>query len=111
MKEKGGFVYIVANWDGHVIYTGVTNDLQRRMFEHKEKKVQGFTKKYNVTSLVYYEQFGDIEMAITREKEIKGWRREKKDRLIEAGNPEWKDLSEGWFEDSSHTFGMTGRSA
>jgi putative endonuclease len=90
---KGGFVYILASKSG-VLYTGVTNDLARRMVEHRLKMVEGFTKVYNVTSLVHYESFGDIRAAIAREKRIKGWLRIKKIALIESHNPAWRDLSE-----------------
>ena len=72
----------------------MTNDLQRRIFEHKEKQVKGFTEKYNVHKLVYFEQTSDVETALNREKEIKKWRREKKDKLVEDTNPSWRDLSE-----------------
>lgn len=100
-REKGGFVYVMSNWTGDVIYTGITNSLERRVWEHKNKAASGFTAKYNLSKLVFYEEFGDIESAIFREKEIKKWRREKKNKIIEAMNPEWEDLSEGWYEDSS----------
>jgi putative endonuclease len=76
-----------------VLYTGVTNDLQRRVYEHKNKLVKGFTKKYNVIKLVFYEVCNDIESAILREKQIKGWLRTKKIALVESMNPEWRDLS------------------
>ena len=76
------------------MYVGVTNDLQRRIYEHREKNVKGFTEKYNIKKLVYYEQTSDIEVALNREKEIKKWRREKKDRLVEKINPSWRDLSD-----------------
>ena len=76
-----------------MIYTGMTNDLARRVNEHKEKRYDGFTKRYNIHQLVYYEEFQDAKKAIAREKEIKGWRREKKVALIENANPAWKDLS------------------
>jgi putative endonuclease len=75
------------------LYTGVTNDLERRIFEHKQKMVKGFTKKYNITKLVYYEETCDIDSAIEREKQIKGWLRSKKIGLIESINPEWDDLA------------------
>ena len=77
-----------------VLYTGVTNDLKRRVYEHKQKLVDGFTKKYNVVKLVYYEVFKTIESAIKREKQIKRWRREWKTKLIEKVNPEWEDLGD-----------------
>jgi putative endonuclease len=79
------------------LYTGVTNDLMRRVYEHKNKMIDGFTKKYNITKLVYYEETDDVQAAIAREKQIKGWLRKKKMALIESVNPEWKDLSEGWY--------------
>ena len=77
-------------------YVGVTNDIGRRLQEHKEKLVPGFSAKYNVTRLVYLEVFGNPRDAIAREKEIKGWRRSKKVALIEEKNPSWKDLSADW---------------
>jgi len=76
------------------MYVGVTNDLERRVMEHKSKLIKGFTKKYNVSKLVYYEQTSSIEAAVTREKEIKKWRREKKNALVETINPNWDDLFE-----------------
>jgi len=78
------------------LYTGVTNDLERRVYEHKQKLVPGFTSKYNITRLVYFETTEDIRAAIEREKQIKGWLRSKKVALIESENPEWRDLSVGW---------------
>ena len=90
------YVYIMTNWSD-TLYTGVTNDLQRRVYEHKQKLLDGFTKKYSIDMLVYYEDTDDVEAAIRREKQIKGWRRSKKTELIEAMNPQWRDLSEGWF--------------
>jgi len=86
-------VYILANASG-VLYTGVTNFLERRVRQHKTKREEGFTKKYEVTRLVYYEAFGQIKAAIRREKQIKSWRREKKLELIRRMNPEMRDLSE-----------------
>ena len=90
---KQFYVYIMSS-RSHVIYVGMTNDLQRRVYQHKQKLVEGFTQKYNVTMLVYYETTSDVRAAIAREKQIKGWRREKKIELIESANPKWKDLSE-----------------
>jgi putative endonuclease len=78
------------------LYTGVTNDLQRRVYEHKQKLVPGFTAKYNITKLVYYEVTADVNSAIAREKQIKGWLRVKKINLIESNNPNWLDLAEDW---------------
>ena len=80
------------------LYTGVTNDLERRVYQHKQKLVPGFTTKYNITQLVYFEATQDVRAAIAREKQIKGWLRTRKIALIEAANPEWKDLSIGWHE-------------
>ena len=94
--EKLYYVYLLTNWNNKVIYVGITNDLRRRLFEHKSKLVKGFTEKYNIYKLIYYESTSDVESAIGREKEIKKWRREKKNKLVETTNPEWKDLSIGW---------------
>ncbi|MDO8636502.1 MAG: GIY-YIG nuclease family protein [Dehalococcoidia bacterium] len=91
------YVYIMSNVS-RTLYIGVTNDLERRVYEHKQKLTEGFTKKYNVTMLVYFEETNDVNAAIDREKELKGWRRKRKIALIESMNPEWKDLSSGWFE-------------
>jgi len=92
------YVYIMTN-KSRTLYTGITNNLERRVYEHKNKLIEGFTKKYNITKLVYYEISNDVEAAIAREKQIKGWLRRKKIALIESVNPQWKDLSEGWFRD------------
>ena len=89
-------VYIMTN-KSRTLYTGVTNDLMRRVYEHKNKLIKGFTSKYNIQCLVYYETTSSIDSAIAREKQIKGWLRAKKIALIESINPEWKDLSEEWF--------------
>ena len=94
------YVYILANWNNKVIYTGITNNLERRVYEHKNKLIEGFTKKYNFKKLVYFDSTSDIRAAIEREKQIKGWTREKKNELIEAMNPQWEDLSNKWFESS-----------
>lgn len=88
------FVYIVTNKSNNVLYTGVTNNLQRRVYEHKNKLIEGFTSKYNLTRLVYCEEFYDANGAINVEKKIKGWLRSKKIKLIESLNPQWKDLAE-----------------
>ena len=79
------------------MYVGITNDLERRIYEHKEKFVKGFTEKYNANKLVYYEQTSDVTEALNREKEIKKWRREKKNRLVVNSNPSWRDLSQDFF--------------
>ena len=85
------FVYIMTNASG-TLYTGVTNNLVRRVYEHKHKLVPGFTNKYNITQLVYYEECGDVLAAIAREKQIKGWVRVKKIALVESFNLDWQDL-------------------
>ena len=90
--KKQYFVYIMTNRNNTTLYTGITNDLKRRVYEHKEKLVGGFTKKYNINKLVYYEVFDDPENAILREKQIKGGSRYKKIRLINSLNEEWRDL-------------------
>jgi len=92
MIAKTYFVYIMTN-KSRTLYTGVTNDLVRRVYEHRHKLVPGFTAKYNITQLVYYEATESILAAIAREKQIKGWLRAKKIALIESQNPGWKDLS------------------
>jgi putative endonuclease len=90
------YVYILTNWNGKVLYIGITSDLERRIYEHKNGLIKGFTSKYYVNRLVYFEQTTDVNAAITREKQLKGWTREKKNRLVESVNPEWKDLSLEW---------------
>ena len=90
------YVYILTNWKGNVMYIGVTNDLERRLYEHKHELVEGFTKRYHVHKLVYYEETSDVRAAIEREKKLKNWARAKKNALVETMNPTWKDLSEGW---------------
>jgi len=97
LKEKQYFVYIMSNQDHTVLYTGVTNDIQRRVIEHKTGKGGVFTSKYKIYALVYYEVGNDITMAITREKQIKGGSRQKKIELINSINPEWEDLYEKYF--------------
>ena len=95
MKEY--FVYIMTN-KSRTLYTGVTGDLKKRVYQHKNKLVEGFTRKYNLRVLVYYEITSNIHAALAREKQIKGWLRKRKIELIESMNPEWRDLSEGWYE-------------
>ncbi len=89
---------MMTNRNRGVLYTGVTNDLERRVSEHKNGTVRGFTKEYKLDRLVYYENYGDIRDAITREKEIKGWRREKKNDLVRTINPTWEDLGHKLFK-------------
>jgi putative endonuclease len=90
------WVYILAS-RSRVLYVGVTNDLVRRVNEHRQSLIPGFTEKYRVSRLVYFEQFGDIRDAIAREKQLKGWVRARKLELIEGRNPTWADLAEHWF--------------
>ena len=95
MDQQGMyFVYILTNWNHKVMYIGVTNNLHKRMYQHKSKLIEGFTKKYNVNKLVYYEATEDIRSAIEREKQLKGWIRTKKNSLVTTINPEWKDLGD-----------------
>ena len=86
------YVYITTNWNHTILYIGVTNDLKRRIFEHRSKLVEGFTQKFNVNKLVYYEHFSKIDDAIKREKNLKRWKREWVIELITKMNPEWRDL-------------------
>ena len=96
--ERQYFIYIMAN-TGRVLYIGTTSDLERRVYEHKHKLVPGFTSKYNITRLVYFEETNDIQVALAREKQLKGWVRQKKIALIESANPKWMDLSAAWSKD------------
>ena len=96
--SKEYYVYIMTN-KSRTLYTGMTNNLMRRVHEHKHKLVPGFTSKYNIQYLVYYEATPDVHTAIAREKQIKGWLRAKKIALINSINPQWKDLSEEWYVD------------
>jgi putative endonuclease len=93
--QKTFFVYLLAS-KSRRLYVGVTSNLERRLFEHKQKLIDGFTESYNIDRLVFFEETNDVRIAIEREKEIKKWRREKKIALIETMNPVWADLSEGW---------------
>lgn len=94
--SKKYYVYIMTN-RSRTLYTGVTGDLLRRVYEHKNKLIKGFTSKYNIQYRVYYEMTSSIDSAIEREKQIKGWLRAKKIALVDSLNPEWKDLSDEWF--------------
>ncbi len=95
---KNYYVYIMTSPSG-TLYTGMTNDLKRRVYQHKHKLIEGFTAKYDVTRLAYYEETQDVQTAIAREKEIKSWRRSKKLELIKSLNPKWQDLSDGWYDE------------
>jgi len=100
--KKTYCVYLLSN-TSKMLYTGMTNDLLRRVFEHKQKQVDGFTKKYNLHQLVYYEMTDDVGYAIKREKQIKGWSRKKKIELIMSINPKWEDLARDWFSNQNRT--------
>ena len=91
------YVYMLSNSKRN-LYIGVTNDLVRRVYEHKRKLVDGHSRKYNITWLVYYEETTDVMAALEREKQLKKWRRSKKEVLIESMNPKWKDLSRDWYD-------------
>ena len=93
------YVYFIANSDNKVLYVGITNNLRRRIYEHKNSlDKKSFTSRYRVNKLVYYEYTGDVRVAIEREKQIKGWNRARKNKLIESKNPEWKDLYDSILE-------------
>ena len=95
---KKYYVYIMTSKTG-TLYTGVTSDLRKRVYQHKHKLIEGFTKKYGIVCLVYFEETTEINQAIYREKEIKGWRRSKKIDLIKSVNPTWSDLAQEWFSE------------
>ena len=98
MREtKTYYLYIMTNKSG-TLYVGMTNNIRRRVRQHKDKLVAGFTRKYNITRLIYYECFTDVYAAIAYEKRIKGWVRRKKLDLVDSVNPQWDDLSDGWYE-------------
>ena len=99
------YTYIMSSIGG-TLYTGVTNNIMNRVFTHKQRIKPGFTKRYDVTRLVYYEESDDIWYAITREKEIKGWKSWKKIALIESQNPKWKDLAADWFSEEDLLGGL-----
>ena len=98
---KSYYVYILAN-NGKMLYTGVTSNLEKRVYEHKHHLVNGYSKKYNINKLVYFEETKDVHAAIEREKQIKGWLRQKKIALIESVNPEWRDLAENNFQSEGY---------
>ena len=90
--SKDYYVYVLTNDNNNVMYIGITNDLKRRVYEHKSNTIEGFTKKYHVHKLVYYEITTDVNSAIAREKQLKKWKRAKKNALVETLNPKWKEL-------------------
>ena len=85
------YVYILTTKNDTTLYIGVTNNLQKRLYEHKSEQINGFTKKYNIHKLIYFEQYSDINAAISREKQLKRWKRSKKELLIATKNPNWDD--------------------
>ena len=95
------YIYIMTS-SGGTLYTGITNNIYLRVLTHKRKKQPGFTKKHNITRLVYYEETRYVHDALAREKEIKGWRRRKKIQLIKSLNPKWADLAEDWFDEEDY---------
>ncbi len=93
IPENMYYTYILTTKNNQMLYIGITSDLQKRLYEHKNKMLDGFGKKYNINKLVHYEEFENVEDAIAREKQLKGWTRIKKNNLITADNPEWEELS------------------
>jgi putative endonuclease len=98
---------MMANWNNKVLYTGVTGNLEKRVFDHKNGTYEGFSQKYKTNKLVYIETTNDIRSAIQREKQIKNWSRKKKDFLVNQINSNWDDLSSDWYQDPSTSLGMT----
>jgi len=97
MYTRNYYVYIISSNNNKAIYIGVTSNLEKRVYEHKHKLIRGFTSKYNCNKLVYYEDYDDVWLAIGREKQLKKWVRRKKEMLINKMNPDWEDLSTGWY--------------
>ena len=98
MREYEYYVYIMASTSG-TLYIGVSGNIEGRIWQHKQEKIEGFTKKYHCNKLVYYEEYQDIYEAIAREKQLKKWNRKKKEKLIKTQNYHWEDLSKDWFDD------------
>ena len=97
-RRRQYYVYIMTNRRHSPLYVGVTNDLVRRVYEHRNKLHKGYASKYNITMLMYYEVTDDVESAITREKQLKGWLKRRKVALIESVNPNWQDLAQDWYD-------------
>ena len=97
MRDKTYYVYIMSN-QSRTLYIGITSNIQKRAWQHKCHQIEGFTRRYNVGALVYVEMFNDVSTAISREKQLKHWSRKKKLWLIDQQNPEWRDLSDGWYD-------------
>jgi len=95
-KERHYYVYILGSYSG-TLYIGVTGNLRKRVWQHKEEAIEGFTKRYGITRLLHFERFHEVLAAIVREKQLKGWTRAKKIALIEATNPKWEDMSRDWY--------------
>jgi putative endonuclease len=100
MGHKQYFIYMVTNFRQTALYTGITNSLQRRIWQHKHGTFAGFTKRYKCDRLVYFEEYTEVDQAIAREKQLKGWTRAKKNELIASVNPEWNDLAADWYRDN-----------
>lgn len=96
-NQRTYYVYIMSN-NSKTLYVGVTNNLERRVWEHRQKRVKGFTERYNITMLMYFESSAQVDDAIAREKQLKGWKRDRKIALIRESNPDWLDLAADWFE-------------
>jgi putative endonuclease len=97
--HKQYWIYLVTNYERTVLYTGITNSLERRIAQHKSGAFQGFTKTYRCDRLVYFEEFSEVDQAIAREKQIKGWTRTRKNELIRHVNPQWNDLAADWYSE------------
>ena len=100
-REYRFYTYILGSISG-TLYIGMTNNLEKRVWQHKHHEFPGFTSKYGVDRLLYFERFDDVRSAISREKQLKGWKREKKIALIETQNPKWEDLSREWYESNRY---------
>jgi len=98
MREYHFYIYVMQSASRRALYIGMTNDLRKRVYQHRNHATDGFTDDYNATRLVYWESFEDVGNAIEREKQLKGWRRKKKLRLVERMNPGWKDLAADWYD-------------
>ena len=96
MRERHYYVYMMISSSRRALYIGVTNNLERRVFQHKHNELEGFSQQYQAHRLVWFERYSNIQTAIAREKRLKGWRREKKNWLVQMTNPEWRDLSADW---------------
>jgi len=101
MRDKTYYVYILTNYKNKTLYIGLTNNLERRIYQHKNELIEGFSKRYKLKKLVYYEEFKNIIDALAREKQLKNWHREWKINLVKGVNPEFKDLAEEWYEEGS----------